>query len=48
MICETEEEIYEVFCKHCGSQRCDGVYDEEWREGCSHYKKFIGFKNKKK
>lgn len=25
-------------CKQCGSQRCTGVYDEDWREGCKLYK----------
>ena len=26
-------------CESCGTQRCTGVYDEEWRDGCVLYKK---------
>lgn len=26
-------------CEKCGSQRCLGVYDEDWREGCELFKK---------
>lgn len=25
-------------CEHCGTQRCLGVYDKDWREGCKLYK----------
>ena len=25
-------------CEQCGSQRCLGVYDEDWREGCELFK----------
>ncbi len=32
------------FCSLCGSQRCGGVDDEEFREGCSHFNKT--FQNK--
>ena len=24
-------------CKTCGTQRCEGVYSEEWRNGCKEY-----------
>ena len=31
----TEKEFEEMFCKLCGTQRCEGV-DSEWFEGCKH------------
>lgn len=31
--------FYRDNCESCGSQRCTGVYDEEWREECELYKK---------
>ena len=37
-----EDELQRFYldnCEACGSQRCLGVYDEEWREGCKLYKK---------
>lgn len=46
MVCETEEEFFNVYCKYCGTQRCESIYDKDWREGCPHYKKFMNFKNK--
>lgn len=33
------QKFYQDNCKQCGSQRCPGVYDEDWREGCKLYKK---------
>lgn len=33
------QRFYQDNCKQCGSQRCTGVYDEVWREGCALYKK---------
>ena len=33
------QKFYQDNCKACGSQRCLGVYDEDWREGCQLYKK---------
>lgn len=29
----------EEYCRNCGTQRCMGVFDEEWREGCTEYKR---------
>ena len=37
----TEKEFAEKYCLLCGTQRCGGVFDEEMREGCSHYQKVI-------
>ena len=34
----TLEEFQEKYCALCGTQRCLGVYDEELREGCQHYR----------
>ena len=34
----TLEEFQEKYCALCGTQRCLGVYDEEFREGCQHYR----------
>lgn len=34
---KTLKEFYENHCKMCGTQRCSGVYDEDWREGCEYY-----------
>lgn len=33
------QRFYRDNCEPCGSQRCTGVYDEEWRDGCVLYKK---------
>lgn len=33
------QKFYHDNCEACGSQRCLGVYDREWREGCTLYKK---------
>lgn len=32
------KKFYDEHCEKCGSQRCLGVYDEDWREGCKLYK----------
>lgn len=31
--------FYHDNCEACGTQRCLGVYDKEWREGCPLYRK---------
>lgn len=31
------QEFSPKYCSMCGTQRCGGVYDEDFREGCSHY-----------
>lgn len=36
------EAFYEKHCRFCGTQRCHGVFDEEFREGCEHYQKATG------
>ena len=36
-------EFMNTYCLLCGTQRCGGVYDEFYREGCKHYRReFIG------
>ena len=35
---KTPQDFMEKFCRGCGTQRCGGVLDEEWREGCRYYK----------
>ena len=35
----SEEEFYKKYCKYCGSQRCTGVNDYIFREGCPFYQK---------
>lgn len=35
----TLEEFEKEYCQLCGTQRCGGVTDEEFRDGCSHYTK---------
>ena len=36
------EKFSEENCRmNCGSQRCPGVFDEEWRKGCKLFKKKI-------
>lgn len=34
----TLDEFEKRFCSLCGSQRCNGVDDEEHREGCEYYR----------
>lgn len=31
------EEFKKRHCEMCGTQRCGGVYDEDFREGCEYY-----------
>lgn len=31
------EEFERKYCSTCGTQRCEGVNDEEWRAGCLCY-----------
>lgn len=33
------QKFYHDNCGSCGTQRCLGVYDKEWRYGCELYKK---------
>jgi hypothetical protein len=33
------QKFYRDNCEACGTQRCLGVYDKEWRDGCELYKK---------
>lgn len=32
-----KKEFEEKYCSMCGTQRCGGITDEEFREGCPHY-----------
>ena len=41
----TLDEFQEKYCVLCGTQRCGGVYDEEFREGCEHYKEEYNLKS---
>lgn len=34
----TLDEFQQKYCALCGSQRCTGVYDEDLRDGCQHYR----------
>lgn len=29
------------YCKGCGTQRCGGVYDIQFRDGCEYYQHII-------
>ena len=43
----TREELdnfYNEHCRNCGTQRCEGVYSEEWRTGCEKHKRQINSK----
>lgn len=31
----TKAEYIEKYCRHCGSQRCEGI-GTDWFEGCQH------------
>lgn len=33
----TQKEFEQTYCMMCGSQRCGGASDKEFREGCIHY-----------
>lgn len=35
----TYKEFQKKYCSMCGTQRCEGIYSKEWREGCKHYQK---------
>lgn len=35
---KSEQDFLEKLCRRCGTQRCEGVLNEEWREGCRLYK----------
>ena len=35
----TLPDFYDKYCTMCGTNRCGGVYDVVWREGCEHFKK---------
>jgi len=36
------EKFYQENCRmNCVSQRCPGIFDEEWRKGCKLFKKKI-------
>ena len=35
----TESEFETNYCLLCGTQRCGGIHDKIFREGCSHYQK---------
>lgn len=37
----TLKEFEKEYCLLCGTQRCGGVYDEVFREGCEHYNKIF-------
>ena len=45
---EDLENFYNQNCRACGSQRCPGCYDEEWRDGCTLLKKYKGYIDKSK
>ena len=34
----TKEEFNEKYCTVCGSQKCMGIFDEDWSEGCHTWK----------
>lgn len=34
----TYDEFQQKYCAMCGTQLCGGVYDEELRGGCKHYR----------
>ena len=38
----TKEEFTKKYCFLCGTQRCCGIDDEEFRQGCKWFKKFKG------
>lgn len=41
----THEEFTEKYCNNCGTQRCAGINDEDFREGCLDYRReFYGEK----
>ena len=30
----SKEQFEKEYCTTCGSQRCPGIYDKEWSQGC--------------
>lgn len=32
-------EFFDLYCAVCGSQRCGGIHDERYREGCQIWNK---------
>jgi hypothetical protein len=38
----TENDFVREFCNKCGTQRCGGINDEDFREGCQHWQKYYG------
>lgn len=32
-----QEKFEQKYCLMCGTQRCGGITDEEFRDGCPHY-----------
>lgn len=34
----TLEEFEKKYCMMCGTQRCMGVHDEDYRNGCPYYR----------
>lgn len=34
-----KKEFNEKYCRSCGTQRCYGVYDDDWRMGCNTWNK---------
>ena len=37
----TKKEFYNKYCRMCGTQRCGGPDDENFRDGCPFYRKEI-------
>ena len=37
----TLNEFQNEYCKGCGTQRCGGVYDKQFRDGCEYYQHII-------
>lgn len=33
------DRFMKIYCDNCGSQRCCGIFDKEWREGCDAFKR---------
>lgn len=42
----TKEEFEKEYCDFCGTQRCGGVNDKEWREGCHYCDEYNGYEPK--
>ena len=37
----TKEDFVKKYCNLCGSQRCFGIEDKDFREGCKHYQEYF-------